>query len=86
MAVKSPEVQTAAKKAQLARIAAKGTPDYPALYASQPEQIRIGKAQRAERAKRREAKVTLQALLADEANQAVDVFTRAGSVDLEGAE
>ncbi len=35
-----PEVRKALKKQQLLRLAAKGTPEYPALFAAQPEQLR----------------------------------------------
>lgn len=80
----SNEVQAAKKSAQIARIAAKGTPEYPTLYASQPEQIRIAAEQKKERAVRREAKEVLEAAGIRTANEAVSVF---GSVGLtEGEE
>ena len=85
MVARSPEARTAAKKAQLARLAAKGSPEYPALYASQPEQIRKGAEQRAERAKHREMKAAVIALATSEANKAVDVFSKAGNLTTKGA-
>ena len=75
----SNEVQAASKRAQLARLKAKGTPEYPALYASQPEQVRIAAEQKAKRAVRREMKEALEASGIRTANEAVAVF---GSVNL----
>jgi len=79
----SVEVQAAKKRAQMARIAAKGTPEYAALYASQPAQVRIAAEQKAQRAVRREMKQALEAEGIKTANEAVSVF---GSVDLTDGE
>jgi len=73
----SEETQAARKKAQLARLAAKGTPGYPALYASQPEQIRIAAEQGKARQAEREAKNAINAAKLKAANEAVDVFSNA---------
>lgn len=75
----SNEVQAACKKAQIVRLAAKGTPEYPALYAAQPEQVRKAAEQQKERAVRREVKQALEAAGIRTANEAVATF---GSVDL----
>lgn len=45
----SEETQAARKTAQLARLAAKGTPGYLELFASQPEQLRKAAIYKAER-------------------------------------
>jgi hypothetical protein len=52
----SSETQAARKKAQLARLAAKGSPEYAAIYAQQPEQLIIAAEQGAARKAVREAK------------------------------
>ncbi len=54
--IRSEEERLANKKQQLARLAAKGTPQYPVLYAKQPEQIRLAAENKAQRAIEREAK------------------------------
>ncbi len=68
------EVRAAQKKAQLARLAAKGTPEYPALYASQPEQIRKAAEQGAIRKAERDAKNALRDAMQKSANEAVEIF------------
>jgi hypothetical protein len=70
----SEETRAARKKAQLSRLAAKGTPDYPALYASQPEQVRIAVEQGAQRKAQREAKDALNQAVLKSSNEAVEVF------------
>lgn len=70
----SEDTRAAQKKAQLARLAAKGTPEYLALYASQPEQIRIAAEQGAQRKAERDAKNALNAAKLKAANEAVEVF------------
>ncbi len=76
----SEAANAAAKKAQLARLALKGTPEYPAMYAKQPEQIRIAAEQQAARKVRRDAKEALQAGALSDAAGALAVF--GGGVDL----
>jgi hypothetical protein len=51
----TPEERSAKKKAQVARVGAKGTPQYAVLYAQQPEQIRLKAKAEAKRAAEREA-------------------------------
>ncbi len=70
----SQAARDAAKKAQLARLALKGTPEYPEMYAKQPEQIRIAAEQRAARKVRREAKEALEATALSDAAGALAVF------------
>ncbi len=72
----SEETRAARKKAQLTRLAAKDTDieNYPALYASQPEQQRIAAEQGAQRKAQREAKDALNQAALQSANEAVDVF------------
>ncbi len=80
----STEVQAARKKAQLVRLAAKGTPEYPELYAAQPEQVRIAAEQKKARAVRREMKEALEAAGIRTANEAVAVFGSANLTEGEG--
>lgn len=56
----TPEERAARKKAQVARIAAKGSPQYPVLYAQQPEQIRLKAKADAQRAADRQAAEALK--------------------------
>ena len=56
----SEEERAARKRAQVARIGAKGTPEYPALYAKQPEQIRIAAKALSVREAEREAQEALK--------------------------
>ncbi len=53
--IRSEEERLANKKQQLARLAAKGTPEYPVLYAKQPEQIRLAAENKVKREAEREA-------------------------------
>ena len=53
--ITSPEERSARKKAQVARLGAKGTPQYAVLYAQQPAQIRKKAKAEAQRAADREA-------------------------------
>ena len=71
----SQEAHTARKRAQLARLAAKGSPEYPAIYAAQPEQIRIAKEQGAARKVIRDAKNAI--------NTAALVAANVGAKDVE---
>lgn len=57
----SVEVRAANKKAQTARVAAKGTPEYPVIYAQQPEQVRLAAEHRAARVAERQAKAAIAA-------------------------
>ncbi|MEE8579816.1 MAG: hypothetical protein V3S78_07670 [Hyphomicrobium sp.] len=73
----SPEARAARKSAHLARIAAKGSANYPALYASQPAQVAKA-AENAERAQAlREAKATQHATEIANAQGAAEVFSGA---------
>ncbi|KKN64465.1 hypothetical protein LCGC14_0491530 [marine sediment metagenome] len=59
--IRSDEERQAAKKVQVARLAVKGSPGYPALYAKQPDQIRIAEEAAAARKIEREASEALKA-------------------------
>ncbi len=74
-----PEVRKALKKQQLARLAAKGTPEYPALYASQPEQLRKAAEYGAERKIRRDFKEAAKVRAIVEAGEGADVFKGAAA-------
>ena len=82
--IRSAEEREALKKAHLARLAAKGSPDYPALYASQPEQQRKAAANAAARKAERDAKDAIQRATVDAAAGAVDAFS--GGLSTKGAE
>ncbi|KKL67091.1 hypothetical protein LCGC14_2138450 [marine sediment metagenome] len=69
-----PEVRKALKKQQLARLAAKGTPEYPALYAAQPEQVRKAAEYGAERKIRRDLKEAAKVRAIVEAAEGAKVF------------
>ncbi len=66
--------RAAEKKAQLARLAAKGSPDYPIIYAQQPQQLRIAAEQAVVRKARRDAKKALLAGAISDASGAVSAF------------
>ncbi len=70
----SNEANAAAKKAQLVRLKAKGTPEYGALYASQPAQIRIAAEQGAQRKAEHEAKNALSTAILKSSAEAVKIF------------
>ena len=70
----SNEARAAAKEAQMVRLKAKGTPEYPALYASQPAEIRIAAEQGAKRKAEREAKNALSAAILKSSTEAVEIF------------
>ena len=74
MAVRSLEAQKAAKMAQLARLGAKGSPDYAALYAAQPAQVRKAEEQRAERQKEARIRDAIQTGIAVDAVGAAEAF------------
>jgi len=74
-----PEVRKALKKQQLARLAAKGTPEYPALYAAQPEQVRKAAEYGAERKIRRDLKEAAKVRAIVEAAEGADVFKGAAA-------
>ena len=74
-----PEVRKALKKQQLARLAAKGTPEYPALYAAQPEQLRLAAEYQAERKIRRDFKEAAKARALIEAGEGASVFEGAAA-------
>lgn len=73
--------RSAAKKAQIARLAAKGSPDYPAIYAKQPDQIRIAAEQGAARKVRRDEKKAQDAAALSAAEIGASDF---GSIALKG--
>jgi len=68
------QVQASRKKAQLARLAAKGSPEYPAIYAAQPDQIRRAAEQGAVRQKVREAKAAAVTEASLDADAAIAAF------------
>ncbi len=73
----SPEARAARKSMHLARLAAKGSANYPALYANQPAQVAKA-AENAERAQAlREAKATAHATEIANAQGAVEAFSGA---------
>ncbi len=78
----SPSTKAAQKTAQLSRLAAKGKPGYAALYASQPEQIRIAAEQGKARKAIRAAKEALNLGARKAANEAVDVFSAAKKANI----
>lgn len=81
----SVETQKIRKKAQLARLAAKGKPGYAKMYASQPAQIKKGIEQRAARATRRAAIDAVQSAIVTAAGEAIDVFEGTGQLTTKGA-
>lgn len=79
-----PAVRAALKEQQLARLAAKGTPEYPALYAAQPEQLRLAAEYEAERKIRRDIKAAAKAVALREANEGANVFKGAAAPATKG--
>lgn len=73
----SPSTRAAQKTAQLARLAAKGKPGYAALYASQPEEVRIAAEQGKARKVVRDAKEALNLAALKAAGESADVFSAA---------
>jgi hypothetical protein len=71
---KSEQERAALKKAQLARLAAKGTPEYPALYAAQPQQVRKAAEYKAQRDAARAAKAAASSQLLSDAEGAIATF------------
>ena len=71
----SEPARAAKNAARDARLAAKGTADYPLLYAAQPHQIAVAKQQGAERKARRDAISAAEAKGHAEDVGAVQVFT-----------
>lgn len=76
MSIRSPEMQKAAKRAQIARLAAKGKPGYAEMFANQPAQIIRAEQLRAERTAERDARNALDIANIIAANAAADVFTQ----------
>lgn len=70
----SSETRAAEKKAQLARLAAKGSPEYPQIYAQQPSQIRKAVEQKAARKKARALKNAADGVALGDAAAAVAGF------------
>ena len=68
------KTRAAEKEAQLARLAAKGTPEYPALYAAQPSQLRKAAGYNATRALQRDAKNAVNQTKLDDATEAAGAF------------
>lgn len=85
----SPAAREARKEAHLARLSAKGRPDYPLLYAATPHERAVAATQGAERKALRDAISKAEATGAAEDAGAVAVFTgqiattAAGSDDAE---
>lgn len=77
----SEEARAIRKKAQLARLATKTQPGYPALYASQPHQIAIAAEQGAERRLARSIRNQAQTAAIAAAESATSVFTGAALTD-----
>ena len=73
--ITSEKTQKARKKAQMARLAMKGTPEYPAMYAAQPEQVRKAAEYKAIRKAERDAKHAFSDTAELDALAAVDVFS-----------
>ncbi len=71
----SPAAREAKNNARDARLAAKGTAEYPLLYAAQPREIAVAKQQGAERKARRDAISAAEAKAHAEDVGAVQVFT-----------
>lgn len=84
MPVLTTEERTARKNAQLARIAVKGSPEYPILYAQQPDQIRKAREQKAVRDAARQAQAAIQSLHVQDANAAVNIFNGVNLTSGEG--
>lgn len=71
---RDPEVRKALKEQQIARLAAKGTPAYAELYASQPDQIEKAAEQREARLARKAAKDALHNAILKNVNETTSVF------------
>ncbi len=69
------EERAARKKLQLARIAAKGTPEYHEMYAKNPVIIARAAAIAAERELIRQAKIAKASRVVSEAEEAAEAFT-----------
>lgn len=78
-----PEERAAEKEAQLARLAAKGTPEYPILYAQQPAQVRLREEAAVKRAAARKAQAAIRSLNMQDANASAAIFK---GVNLTGGE
>lgn len=70
--------RAARKQAQKARVAAKGTPQYPYLYAQQPEQIRLAETQTASRLAQKAAKDAASSVQIQDALASVKTFAITG--------
>lgn len=68
------EERAAKKKAQVARLGAKGTPQYAVLYAQQPEQIRLKAKADAQRAAERQAADALKQATLDAGDAAASLW------------
>ena len=80
----SPTVRAARKKAQRARIAAKGSKEYSKLYASQPDQVRIAAEQTAARKVRRAAQLAIENAIGADAAASADSFGNLTTVKSKG--
>lgn len=86
MLLTEPE-RKARKEAQIARLALKGTPGYSKAYESQPEQIRLRAKEQARRKAERDEKRAAAIQAAQDAQEAAEVFKKAGSLTADlGAE
>lgn len=70
----SEAVAATRKKAQLARLAKKGTPEYAELYAKQPAQQRKAAVYKAQRQTARALKLQAQKEAGSDAEGAIEVF------------
>ena len=82
----SKEERAARKRAQVARIAAKGTPKYSELYASQPEQIRQRAKDQAARKVEREVRNAAALSAAASARESASIFEQANSLSTVGGD
>ena len=73
--VGSQQTRAKQKEAQLARLAAKGTPEYGEIYAAQPDQIRIQAEQYAARQEERALKLAGDIEANSDADAAVAAFS-----------
>ncbi len=79
----STEERAARKKAQVARIGAKGTPQYAVLYAQQPEQIRLRAKAEAKRAAEKEAADAVKRATLAAGDEAASLWGSANSMRVE---
>ena len=79
----SEEARATRKTAQLARLARRADPDYPAIYASQPHEIKKGAEQRAQRQLERALKNQAATAAIANAEAATSVFNSGSMATVE---